>query len=180
MAQMKALLDELRMEFDYILIDSPAGVGLGFLLATFDADRVIVVTTPQVAALHDADRVLELLRENPTQKRQLLVNCFDRQMAKSGNLIEISAIRTLLDVDLIGVVSADRQIIISQNQGIPLSGNNTPACSCYVRIVRRILGEELPILEDRSAASRRFSFFHRVTDTSGVLTDLRRKEGVRT
>jgi septum site-determining protein MinD len=143
--QMKHLLDELRKDFDYILIDSPAGIGTGFSLATFDADRIIVVTTPQIAAIHDADCVISILKQYSQKEKMLLVNAFDRQMVKAGNMIQLQDIRELLETELLGVVHSDANIIISQNQGTPLAGSNTPAAKCYERIARRLIGEEIAI-----------------------------------
>ncbi len=103
-AQMADLLEDLRREFDYILIDSPAGIDDGFRLATLDADRIILVTTPQIAAIHDADCVLQLLRRQKAKEVQLLVNCFRKRMVKEGNMLDIPDICELLEAKLIGVV----------------------------------------------------------------------------
>ena len=96
--QMKHLLDDLRQEFDYILVDSPAGIDQGFLLAITGADRIVVVTTPQIAAIHDADCVLQILKAHYTVKTELLINGFRKHMVKDGDMLNIDDICELLDV----------------------------------------------------------------------------------
>lgn len=143
--QMKLLLDDLRAEFDYILIDSPAGIDLGFHLATFDTDRAVIVTTPQVTSIHDADCVLQLLKKQKVKEINLLINCFRRQMVREGDMLDIPDICDLLDAELLGVVLEDQNIIISQNHGETVIGKHTPAEECYQNIARRITGEEIPV-----------------------------------
>lgn len=104
---MKHLLDDLRQEFDYILVDSPAGIDQGFLLAITGADRIVVVTTPQIAAIHDADCVLQILKTHYTVKTELLINGFRKHMVKDGDMLNIDDICELLDVPLLGVVPED-------------------------------------------------------------------------
>ena len=155
--QMKHLLDNLREEFDYILIDSPAGIDEGFRLATFDADRIIVVTTPHIAAIHDADCVLQLLRRQKLAEPRLLVNCVRRQMVKDGNMLDIPDICELLGTELIGVVLEDEEVIVCQNHGEPVMGKHTVSEGCYQNIARRIAGEEVEIpnyMRHRSIFSR--------------------------
>ncbi len=143
--QMKLLLDDLRKEFDYILIDSPAGIDYGFHLATFDTDRAVIVTTPQVAAIHDADCVLQLLRQNRIKEVNLLINSFRSHMVKSGDMLDIPDICDLLDATLLGVVLEDENIIISQNHGESVIGSRSVSEECYFNIAKRILGEDVPI-----------------------------------
>lgn len=165
--QMKMLLDDLRAEFDYILIDSPAGIEHGFQLATFDADRVVVVTTPQVAAIHDADCVLQILRNRKTIKVNLLINAFRRHMVKNGDMLDVQDIQELLETELLGVVLEDENIIISQNHGEPVMGKHSASEVCYQNIARRLAGEELPIpdyLRHKSIFSKIF-----VKSTAGKL-----------
>ena len=150
-AQMKSLLDSLKQEFDYILIDSPAGLDEGFHLATFDADHVVVVTTPQIASIHDADCVLQLLsrraKQEPrkTQEVSLLVNCFRKSMVREGNMLDLPDICELLDAKLLGVILEDEEIIISQNHGEPVMGRHSASEMCYQNVARRLAGEELAI-----------------------------------
>lgn len=143
--QMKLLLEDLREEFDYILIDSPAGIDYGFHLATFDADRAVVVTTPQVAAIHDADCVLQLLKRKKIKEINLLINSFRRQMVKNGDMLDIPDICGLLEAPLLGVILEDENIIISQNHGEPVIGSHSVSEECYFDIAKRIMGLEVPI-----------------------------------
>ncbi|MFR4350928.1 MAG: septum site-determining protein MinD [Roseburia sp.] len=143
--QMKLLLDDLRAEFDYILIDSPAGIDEGFSLATADADHVVVVTTPQIASIHDADCVLQLLERQKVKRVNILVNCFRKQMVRDGNMLDLPDICELLGAELLGVVLEDEEIIISQNHGESVMGRHTISEGCYRNIARRLCGEELEI-----------------------------------
>jgi len=157
-AQMIHLIEELKTEFDYILIDSPAGIDDGFELAIAGADHVVVVTTPQVAAVHDADCVLRLLKKNATLHYSLLINSYHEQMAKDGNMLRIDDVTNLLETELLGVVYEDSEIIISQNHGEPVYGRKSKAEPCYTNICARILGEEIPILGDKKKKNH-FRFF---------------------
>lgn len=143
--QMKNLLSDLRKEFDYVLIDSPAGIDGGFKLATADSDRIIVVTTPQIAAIHDADCVIQLLHRKKVPRIDLLVNSYRRQMVRDGNMLDIPDICELLEAELLGVVLEDEEIIISQNHGEPVIGKHTVSDTCYQNIARRIAGMEVAI-----------------------------------
>ncbi len=164
--QMKRLLCDLRKEFDYILIDSPAGIDYGFTLATSDADLVAVVTTPQVAAIHDADCVLQILKKKKKDIR-LIVNNFHRQMVKDGDMLDIPDICDLLDAELLGVILEDENIIICQNHGEPVMGKHTVSEECYRNIAGRIAGEDIPIPD----YIRRKSIFSRIffKNTAGKL-----------
>lgn len=142
---MKNLLSDLRKEFDYVLIDSPAGIDGGFKLATADSDRIIVVTTPQIAAIHDADCVIQLLHRKKVPRIDLLVNGYRRQMVRDGNMLDIPDICELLEAELLGVVLEDEEIIISQNHGEPVIGKHTVSDTCYQNIARRIAGMEVAI-----------------------------------
>ena len=153
-AQMLHLLDELKKDFDYILIDSPAGIDEGFELAVAGANHVVVVTTPQVAAVHDADCVLRILKQDSVKNVSLLLNMYDEQMAKDGNMLRIEDVTTLLENELLGVVVEDTDIIISQNHGDPIFGKNSKSVICYENICRRILGEVIPLLEKRKKSNR--------------------------
>lgn len=145
LAQMQSLTEELKQDFDYVLIDSPAGIDDGFHLAAAGADHVIVVTTPQIAAIHDADCVLQLLKRQKTAQIHLLVNCFRRQMVKDGNMLDLPDICELLETELLGVILDDEDVIIAQNHGEPLTDKHSPAAFCYRNIARRLNGEDIPI-----------------------------------
>jgi len=158
-AQMIHLIEELKAEFDYILIDSPAGIDDGFELAVSGADHVVVVTTPQVAAVHDADCVLRIIRKNPALRCSLLINSYHEQMAKDGNMLRIEDVTGLLETELLGVVYEDSQIIISQNHGEPVYGRKSRSESCYANICARITGADIPILGNRPKKNQLRFFF---------------------
>ncbi len=145
--QMKKLADELREEFDYILMDCPAGIEQGFKNAIAGADRALVVTTPEVSAVRDADRIIGLLEANEMKQTHLIVNRIRMDMVKRGDMMSSEDVCEILAVDLIGIVPDDENIVISANQGEPLVGNDTMAGKAYMNICRRILGEEVPYLD---------------------------------
>ncbi len=158
-AQMIHLIEELKAEFDYILIDSPAGIDEGFELAIAAADHVVVVTTPQVAAVHDADCVLRIIKKNPELKCSLLLNAYQENMAKEGNMLRIEDVTSLLNTRLLGVVPEDAEIIIAQNHGEPIFGKKSKSESCYANICGRILGEKIPLPGEKKKRNHLRFFF---------------------
>lgn len=145
--QMKKLIEELRVDFDYILLDCPAGIEQGFQNAIAGADRALVVTTPEVSAIRDADRIIGLLEANEIGKTELIVNRLRMDMVKRGDMMSVKDVCEILSIDLIGAVPDDEQIVISTNQGEPLVGSNSLAGRAYVNICHRLLGEEVPYLD---------------------------------
>lgn len=146
--QMKQLCDDLRKDFDYIFIDCPAGIEQGFKNAIAGADEAIVVTTPEVSAVRDADRIIGLLEANEIRDPKLLVNRVRVNMVKSGNMLNVEDIIELLAINLLGVVPDDEDIIITSNKGEPAVMNqNTKTGQAYMNISKRILGEEVPLLD---------------------------------
>ena len=148
--QMKALTNELRQEFDYIILDCPAGIEQGFKNAIAGADRALVVTTPEVSAIRDADRIIGLLEANEMKRTDLIVNRIRTDMVKRGEMMSLEDVLDILAINLIGAVPDDENIVISTNQGEPLAGNNTLAGQAYMNICKRILGEEVPMLDRKS------------------------------
>ena len=156
---MQTLMEELKESYDYILVDSPAGIDSGFDLAVCAADKVVVVTTPQVAAVHDADCVLRLLRRRKDISTYLLINSFRKQLGKEGNMLQISDICELLNTELLGVVLEDEHIIISQNHGESMMGKKGTSQTCYENICRRLVGEAVPIPDFLQEKHRFRGFF---------------------
>lgn len=144
--QMKKLVDELREEFDYILLDCPAGIEQGFKNAIAGADRALIVTTPEVSAIRDADRIIGLLEANEIKKIDLMVNRVRMDMVKRGEMMSIEDVVDILAINLIGAVPDDENIVIATNQGEPLVGNDTLAGQAFMNICRRIMGEEVEYL----------------------------------
>ena len=145
--QMVTLVNELREEFDYIILDCPAGIEQGFKNAIAGADRALVVTTPEVSAIRDADRIIGLLEANSMKKVDLIVNRIRMDMVKKGDMMSIEDVVDILAINLIGAVPDDENIVISTNQGEPLAGNDTLPGQAYMNICKRIMGEDVPMLD---------------------------------
>ena len=143
--QMKKLIDELKDDYDFILLDCPAGIEQGFKNAIAGAQRSIVVTTPEVSSIRDADRIIGLLEASGIRKNELLINRLRVDMVRRGDMMSVEDVLEILAVDLIGAILDDEQIVISTNQGEPLSGKNSQAEEEYRNICRRLMGEEVPI-----------------------------------
>jgi septum site-determining protein MinD len=143
--QMMKLCQELKEEYDYIIVDCPAGIEQGFKNAIAGADRAIVVTTPEVSAVRDADRIIGLLEANELRNPKLLVNRLRVDMVKRGDMMTIDDIIDILAIGLIGVVPDDEKIIVSTNRGEPaINDDKSLAGQAYRNIVKRIMGEEVP------------------------------------
>ena len=145
--EMAKLTEELKDEFDYILLDCPAGIEQGFKNAIAGVDRAIVVTTPEVSAVRDADRIIGLLDANEIKKTELVVNRLRTDMVKRGDMMSSQDVVEILSVDLLGVVPDDENIVVSTNQGEPLVGSKCLAGQAYKNICDRIMGEEVPFLD---------------------------------
>lgn len=144
--QMKKLVEELRDEFDYIILDCPAGIEQGFKNAIAGADRALIVTTPEVSAIRDADRIIGLLEANEIRRTDLIVNRLRVDLVKRGDMMSTDDVVDILAINLIGVVPDDENIVISTNQGEPLVGSESLAGQAYMNICKRVLGEEVPLL----------------------------------
>lgn len=145
--QMRKLTDELREDFEYILLDSPAGIEQGFKNAVAGADRALVVTTPEVSSIRDADRIIGLLDANEMKRTDLIVNRVRMDMVKRGDMMSVDDVVDILAINLIGAVPDDENVVISTNQGEPLVGTDTLAGQAYMNICRRMLGEDVPMLD---------------------------------
>lgn len=144
--QMKKLTDELRQEYDYILLDCPAGIEQGFKNAISGADRAIIITTPEVSAIRDADRIIGLLEAEEIKDLSLVINRIRMDMVKRGDMMSIDDVLEILGIDLIGTIPDDENIVISTNNGEPLVGNDTLAGQAFMNICKRILGEDIAFL----------------------------------
>lgn len=145
--QMKMLTEEIKTEFDYILVDCPAGIEQGFRNAIAGADRAIVVTTPEVSAVRDADRIIGLLEASEISEVQLLINRIRPNMVKRGDMMDIDDIIDILAVDLVGVVPEDDRIVIATNRGEPtVLDSMSRSGQAFRNIARRITGEQVPLM----------------------------------
>ena len=145
--QMKKLTSEIKDDYDYILLDCPAGIEQGFQNAVSSADRAIIVTTPEVSAIRDADRVIGLLKDNKIKQLDLIINRIRLDMVKRGDMMSIEDVTEILSVNLLGAIPDDEQVVIGTNQGEPITGSDTLAGQAYLNICRRITGEEIPLLD---------------------------------
>ena len=145
--QMMKLVDDLREEFDYVLLDCPAGIEQGFKNAIAGADRAFVVTTPEVSAIRDADRIVGLLEAAEIKKLDLIVNRTRMDMVRRGDMMSIEDVTDILGIPILGAVPDDEEIVISTNQGEPLVGMNSFAGQAYLSICKRVLGQEVPIMD---------------------------------
>ena len=164
-AGMIKLCDELKCSFDYIIIDCPAGIEQGFQNAIAAADFAIVVTTPEVSSIRDADRVIALLDAREIHKHSLVINKVRNDMVRKGDMLTVSDIVDILSEDLIGVIPDDEFVIISTNRGEPvvLSSDKSIAGNAYYNIARRIMGETVPIIDtDRRKRKKREGLFRKL------------------
>lgn len=145
-AQMRELTKRLREEFDFILIDCPAGIEQGFKNAIAGADRAIVVTNAEISSIRDADRIIGLLEASEIRNPELIINRLRPEMVKRGEMMDVEDILDLLSIDLIGVVPEDENIITQTNKGEPaVSNKKAPSGKAYTEIARRILGENIEV-----------------------------------
>ncbi|MFA8439979.1 septum site-determining protein MinD [Pueribacillus sp. YX66] len=164
--QMKQVVKELKQEYDYILIDCPAGIERGFKNAVAGADKSIVVTTPEASAVRDADRIIGLLeKERDMEPPKLIINRIRKHLVKTGEMLDIDEIISILAIELIGIVPDDDAVIAANNSGEPIAldpSNN--ASIAYRNISRRILGESVPL----STFDDPPSFFSRLKKLIGM------------
>ena len=144
--QMQKLVSQLRDLFDYVILDCPAGIEQGFRNAIAGADRALVVTTPEVSAIRDADRIIGLLEAQEIQKIDLIINRLRMDMIRRGDMMSAEDVVDILGVNLIGAIPDDEQIVIATNQGESLIDKDSLSAVAYQNICRRICGEEIPFL----------------------------------
>ena len=145
--QMRDLCEKLKDEFDYIIIDCPAGIEHGFKSAIAGAEQAIVVTTPEVSAVRDADRIIGLLEAAGLKSPKLIVNRIRTKMVKSGDMMSVEDMLDILAIDLLGIVPDDDSIVISTNKGEPaVLDDKSRAGQAYRNISARITGKEVPLM----------------------------------
>ncbi|MCL6625401.1 septum site-determining protein MinD [Alicyclobacillus shizuokensis] len=143
----KRIVNQLKEQHDFVIIDCPAGIEHGFKVAVAGADEAIVVTTPENAAVRDADRVIGLLEAQGLRQPKLVVNRIRPNMVKAGDMLDIDEIVQVLAIDLLGIVPDDEAIIRTANKGEPtVVRPDTKASIAYRDIARRILGDSVPLM----------------------------------
>lgn len=148
-AQMRKLVMALAKKFDYVLVDCPAGIEQGFQNAIAAAREALIVTTPEIAAVRDADRVVGLLEANGVRKVGLIINRIRPEMVEANDMMSVEDVQELLAVPLVGVIPDDERVIVSTNRGEPLVLSEEPsrAGEAYSNIARRLEGETVEFLD---------------------------------
>ncbi|GAB7386549.1 septum site-determining protein MinD [Bacillaceae bacterium] len=164
--QIEAVVGELKKDFDYVLIDCPAGIEQGFKNAVAGADQAIVVTTPETSAVRDADRIIGLLEKEKVESPKLVINRIRPQMMKRGEMLDVDEIVNVLAIDLLGIVPDDEYVIKCANQGEPAVLNHeSRAALAFRNIGRRILGDAVPLMK--------------LEESGGMLSKVRKLFGLR-
>jgi len=146
--QMVKLCEDLSATHDYVLIDCPAGIEQGFKNAIAGADRAVVVTTPEISAVRDADRIIGLLEAAEVNDPKLIVNRIRPDMVRRGEMMDLDDMRDILAIDVIGVVPDDESVVISTNRGVPTVADDASfSGQAFRNISLRITGEEVPLME---------------------------------
>lgn len=156
------IVAELKQEYDYIIIDCPAGIEQGFQSAIAGADKAIVVTTPEQSSVRDADRIIGLLESEDMERPRLVVNRIRNHMMESGDMLDVEDIVQTLAIDLIGIVLDDDLVIKATNHGKPVAFDpKSKASIAYRNIARRILGESVPLqsLEEQKSIFQKVKSF---------------------
>jgi len=159
-SDMIRLCDDLRIDAEWIIIDSPAGIERGFRNAIAPADVVIVVTNPEVSAVRDADRIIGLIEAEEKGPARLIINRLNPTMVKQGNMMTADDVLELLAIDLIGIIPEDELVVISTNRGQPIALDpKSKAGKAFHNIARRLKGEKVPLMD----LEENDGFFHRLS-----------------
>lgn len=164
--KVEKLIKDLKKDFDLIVIDSPAGIESGFEHSIFLSDRAIIVSTPDISAVRDADRVIGIIdaksqkaKDGEEVLKHVVINRLKPEMVESGNMLGVEDVLNILALPLIGVIPEDDKIITSTNKGEPIYyDKDSKAAEAYRRIAKRILGEEVEFLD----LSEKRGFFQRL------------------
>ncbi len=155
--QINQIITDLKNDFDYVLIDCPAGIGRNFIYSVQAADRALIVLTPDRASLRDGDRVADLLFDNGIKNSKLLINRYRYDLAESGDLMDIEEIINTLKIGIIGVVAEDDCVIKANYAGRPvLEDTDSQAAACFSNIAARITGQDVPLYEPGRVKKRGF------------------------
>ncbi len=163
--KMAALAAELKEQFDFVFLDSPAGIEQGFRNSVAGADEIIIVTNPELSAIRDADRIVGLLDSFGKKAPLLAVNRIRTDMVRKGEMIQVEEIIEALEIELLGVIPDDQAVIVSTNKGeAVIRDAESQAAKAYSNIVRRLMGEDVPLMEldgKNSFVEKLFGLFKR-------------------
>ena len=163
--RLRELCCKLEEEFDYVLMDCPAGIEQGFKNAIGAAREAIIVTTPEVSAIRDADRVIGLLEASELHRPRLIINRINPDMVKRGDMMDKEDVMALLAVDVLGLVPADERTITAANRGIPVvHDKKAPSGAEFLRIAARVDGDDVPLVDVESKSG----FFSRFKGLVGI------------
>ncbi len=168
---MTTIVARLAAVSDYVLIDCPAGIEAGFKNAAAAAEEAIVITTPEVSAVRDADRVIGLLNTMGVKPVQLVLNRVRPRMMASQEMLAVDDVTDILALPLLGLVLEDEQVIVSTNRGEPLTlnGGSSAAGQAYMNVARRLRGEEVPLIDpSRQRQGLRARLLNKLRRTTGL------------
>jgi septum site-determining protein MinD len=144
---MVRLCDQLRLQYDFVLLDSPAGIEQGYRNAVAPADEVLVITNPEVSAVRDADRVIGLVEAEGKGPARLIINRLDPNLVQRGDMLTTADVVEILAIDVLGIVPEDQAILISTNRGQPVAlDGRSPSGQAFHNIARRLLGQDVPFM----------------------------------
>lgn len=152
--QMEQLCQQLREEFDFVVIDSPAGIEQGFRNAIVGADDIIIVANPEMASVRDADRIIGLVEAAGKPEPRLILNRLRPEMVRRGDMMDVADVLEVLGIGLIGIVPEDESIIVATNKGEPaVYDKRTRAGRAFLNAAQRIMGEDIPLDEIEESPS---------------------------
>ena len=160
-SDMVRLCEQIKPDFDWIFIDSPAGIERGFRNAIAPADRVLVVTNPEISAVRDADRIIGLIEAEEKGPAELVLNRLNPAMVRRGDMLNSDDVIELLAIDIVGIVPEDETVVISTNRGNPVALNQkSKAGLAFRNIARRLQGQEVPFID----LDEKKDFFSRISN----------------
>jgi septum site-determining protein MinD len=168
---MTSIVAQLAAASDYVLIDCPAGIEAGFKNAAAAAEEAIVITTPEVSAVRDADRVIGLLNTMAVKPVQLVLNRVRPRMMASQDMLTVDDVTDILALPLLGLVLEDEQVIVSTNRGDPLTlqAGSSAAGQAYMNVARRLRGEEVPLIDpSKQRQGLRARLLNKIRRTTGL------------
>jgi len=145
-SDMVKLCDELRSDFDWIIIDSPAGIERGFRNAIAPADLVLVITNPEISAVRDADRIIGLIESEEKGPALLVINRINQELVRKGDMLTAEDVLELLAIELLGMIPEDNSVLLSTNRGVPVVLDGKSRAGQAIRnIAYRLLGDSIPM-----------------------------------